>query len=41
MVDIDLKVGKGNSKGNGIAVQTEVAPTEPIELAHSVGTKRL
>ena len=41
MVDIDLKVGKGNSKGNGIAVQTELAPTEPIELAHFVGTKRL
>ena len=39
MVDIDLKVGKGKSKGNGIAVQTELALTEPIELAPFVGTK--
>lgn len=41
MVDIDVNVRKGNSKGNGIAVVTELAPTEPIELAPSVGTKRL
>lgn len=27
MVEIDLKVGKGKSRGNRIAVQTELAPT--------------
>ena len=30
MVEIDLKVGKGKSRGNKIAVQTELAPTKQV-----------
>lgn len=32
MVEIDLKVGKGKSRGNRIAVQTELAPTWQMSL---------
>lgn len=39
MVDIDLKLEKGTPKE--IAAQTELAPTEQIELAPFVGRKRL